>query len=173
MADADSVKRTAEIIHSDPSRRFVVVSSPGIRSGDEIRITDMFYICHSRYANRENFNEMLDKIEARYNEIIAGLGVSIDIHAEISALKKDLFLGRSNDYIVSRGEYIMGKIMAEYLGWEFIDAAKIIIFNREGTHNTQRSDSGFLRHSVRDEHQDLRARRRRRYRSSCSAGNEG
>ena len=139
MADAEGVKRTAEIVRSDPSRRFIVVSSPGIRSGDEIRVTDMFYICHSRYANRENFTEMLDKIEARYNEIIEGLGVKLDIHAEISTLKKDLFLGRSNDYIVSRGEYIMGKIMAEVLGWEFVDAARIIIFNRDGTLNIEKS----------------------------------
>ena len=139
LADAESVKRTAEIINSDPSRRYVVVSSPGIRSGDDMKITDMFYICHSRYMNRENFTEMLTKIEARYKEIIDGLGINMDLHDEISELKKNLFLGRSNEYIVSRGEYIMGKIMAEYLGWIFVDAAKIIIFNRDGTLNAEAS----------------------------------
>ena len=139
LADSESIKRTAEIIQSDPSRRYVVVSSPGIRSGDDIRVTDMFYICHARYGNRENFTEMLTKIEARYTEIIDGLGVNVDMHAEITDIKKNLFLGRSNEYIVSRGEYIMGKIMAEFLGWKFIDAAEIIIFNRDGTFNPEKS----------------------------------
>lgn len=139
LADVESVKRTADIILSNPSRRYAVISAPGIRSGDEIRVTDMFYICHARYASRENFNEMLTKIEARFNELIDGLHVNLDMRAEIAELKKNLFLGRTADFIVSRGEYIMGRIMADYLGWEFIDAAKIIVFNRDGTLNLERS----------------------------------
>lgn len=139
LADAESAIHTAEIIRSDPSRRYVVVSSPGIRSGDEIRVTDMFYICHSRYANRENFTEMLDKIEARFTGIVQGLGTNTNIHAQISDLKKNLFLGRTNDYIVSRGEYIMAKIMSDFLGWPFIDAAEIIFFNRDGTLNVEKT----------------------------------
>ncbi|MBQ7154417.1 MAG: aspartate kinase [Synergistaceae bacterium] len=139
LADVESVKKTADIILSDPSRRYVVVSAPGIRSGDEIRVTDMLYICHSRYANRENFTEVLTKIEERYNEIISGLGVSVDMHSAISDLKKNLFIGRSNEFIVSRGEYIMGQILADYLGWPFVDAVKLIVFNRDGTLNLEKS----------------------------------
>ena len=139
LAEIDSIKITAEIIKSDPSRRFVVVSAPGIRSGDDMRVTDMFYICHSRYLNRENFIEMLDKIEERFNGIVEELGLTTDIHYEMSDLKKNLFLGRTNDYIVSRGEYIMAKIMAEFLGWKFVDAAEIIFFNKEGTLNTEKT----------------------------------
>ena len=139
LADAESIKRTVDIIRSDPARRYIVVSSPGIRSGDDIRVTDMFYICHSRYGNRENFTEMLTKIEDRFTEIINGLGVNVDIHAEIADIKKNLFLGRSSEFIVSRGEYIMAKIMAEFLEWKFIDAADIIIFDRDGTFNLEKS----------------------------------
>ena len=152
LADAESIKRTADIIMSDPSRRYVVVSAPGIRSGDEIRVTDMFYICHARYGNRENFTEMLDKIEARYNEIIDGLGINFDMHSMITDLKKNLFLGRTNEYIVSRGEYIMGRIMAEYLGWEFVDAAQVIIFNRDGTLNAEKSIAAAQEVLSRTEH---------------------
>ena len=139
LADAESINKTAEIIKSDPSRRYVVVSAPGIRSGDEIRVTDMFYICHSRYINRENFSEMLVKIEERFTSIVQSLGLKTDIHYEMNDLKKNLFLGRTNDYIVSRGEYMMGKIMAELLGWKFIDAAEVIFFNRDGTLNPEKS----------------------------------
>ena len=139
LADIDSIKQTAEIIRSDPSRRYVVVSAPGIRSGDDMRVTDMFYICHSRYINRENFSEMLTKIEERFTDIVQSLGLKTDIHYEMNDLKKNLFLGRTNDYIVSRGEYIMAKIMAELLGWQFVDAAEVIYFNKEGTFNAEKS----------------------------------
>ncbi len=139
LADAEAVRHTAEIINSNPNRRYIVVSSPGIRSSEEIRITDMLYICHSRYANRENFTEILEKIEGRFGEIINALGVNFDMHAEINDLKKNLFLGRTIDYIVSRGEYIMARIVAEYLGWDFVDAANIIVFNRDGTLNVEKS----------------------------------
>ncbi|MBQ7221829.1 MAG: aspartate kinase [Synergistaceae bacterium] len=139
LADVDSIKKTAEIIRSDSSRRYVVISAPGIRSGDEMRVTDMFYICHARYINRENFSEMLTKIEDRFTSIVQALDLTTDIHYEMMDLKKNLFLGRTNDYIVSRGEYIMGKIMAELLGWKFIDAAEVIYFNKEGTLNRDKT----------------------------------
>ena len=139
LSDGEHIKQMADIILSDPSRRYVVVSAPGLRENDNIRVTDMFYICHSRYANRENFNEMIEKIESRFTDIVNELGIDFNIHAEITDLKKNLFLGRSNDYIVSRGEYIMGRIMAEYLGWDFVDAAEIIFFNRDGSVNREKT----------------------------------
>ena len=39
------------------------------------------------------------------------------------------------DYAASRGEYLNGKVMAAYLGFEFVDAAEVIRFNDDGTFN--------------------------------------
>ena len=133
MADADKIKRTVDIITSNPDRRYVVVSAPGSRNSEDVKMTDLLFILNSRYLNRENFNEMLEKIRDRFSGIVQGLGISFDVDAEITSLKKNLFFGRGNDYVVSRGEYIIAKILSEYLGWPFIDAANIIYFSKDGS----------------------------------------
>ncbi len=133
MADADKIKRTVDIITSNPNRRYIVVSAPGSRNSEDVKMTDLLFILNSRYMNRENFNEILDQIRDRFTGIAQGLGISFDVDAEITNLKKNLFFGRGNDYVVSRGENIIAKIVAEYLGWPFIDAANIIFFSKDGS----------------------------------------
>lgn len=134
-ADASKLRQAASIINSDPARRYVVISSPGERTDDDIKITDLLYMCHSRFSNRENYQDMLDEIHKRFEEIVSGLGIDFDVESEIKELQKILMLGRSNDYIASRGEYITAKILAKVLGWEFVDAADVIFFNNDGSLN--------------------------------------
>ena len=38
MADGTNMRRVAEIIRSDPARRYVVVSAPGKRYGGDVKI---------------------------------------------------------------------------------------------------------------------------------------
>ena len=39
------------------------------------------------------------------------------------------FAGKAGkDYAASRGEYLNGIVMANYLGYEFVDAAEVIVF---------------------------------------------
>lgn len=134
-ADASKLRQATSIINSDPVRRYVVISSPGERTDDDIKITDLLYMCHSRFSNRENYQDMLDEIHRRFEEIVSGLGIDFDVESEIKELQKNLMLGRSNDYIASRGEYITAKILAKVLGWEFVDAADVIFFNNDGSLN--------------------------------------
>lgn len=134
LSTPEGVKRAAEIIKSDSSRHFVIVSAPG-KTHDEIGITDMLYMCYSNFSNSETYHDILRKIHERYEAIIDSLGITFDIKSEIEALTADLVSGKSSDFIVSRGEYIMSGIMASYLGWERIDAADIICFNDDGTLN--------------------------------------
>ena len=135
MANAERIKKTAEIIKSDPRRLYVVVSAPGRISPEEIQIRDLLYILYSKYEARENFQDTLTDIQTRFEEIVNELGVNFDIAGEIAELNKTLLFGKSRDLIASRGEYIIAKILAAYLGWKFLDAAKIIFFNNDGTLN--------------------------------------
>ncbi|MBQ7197298.1 MAG: aspartate kinase [Synergistaceae bacterium] len=137
MADAERIKKTAEIIKSNPNRRYVVVSAPGQLTPDDIKITDLLYICYSRYESRENFAEVLTIIQDRFEEIVRDLGIDFDVATEIAELKRTLFFGKSRDTTASRGEYIVAKILAAYLGWNFVDAGKLIFFNKDGTLNEQ------------------------------------
>ncbi len=131
-ATSESVKKAADIILSDPSRRYVIVSAPGTIPNNA-GITDLLYLCHSNYHNGEGCMTILERISARYKEIVSGLGINFNVSAEISALKGAIELGMNLDYVGSRGEYIMAKIFAQYLGWDFVDAHGTIFFNADGT----------------------------------------
>ena len=131
-ATSETVKKAADIILSDPSRRYVIVSAPAAIPGS-VGITDLLYLCHSSYHSGEGCMRILDRISARYKEIVSGLGINFNVSAEISALKGAIELGVDLDYVGSRGEYIMAKIFAEYLGWDFVDAHGTIFFNADGT----------------------------------------
>ena len=134
MADAQGVKRAIEIVKSDPERCYVIASAPG-QTSNNTGITDLLFMTHASFNNCEDYNEMLEKISKRFKKIIDILEINFDLEAEITNLKKELFLGQSPDYIGSRGEYIMGKILAASLGWDFVDASEIIFFNNDGTLN--------------------------------------
>ncbi|MBR2208691.1 MAG: hypothetical protein IJ859_07805 [Synergistaceae bacterium] len=135
MANAERIKKTAEIIKSDPRRQYVVVSAPGRINPEEIQIKDLLYILYSKYEARENFQDTLTDIQARFEEIVNELGVNFNISGEIAELNKTLLFGKTRDIIVSRGEYIIAKILAAYLGWTFMDAAKLFFFNNDGSLN--------------------------------------
>ena len=139
LASAEKIKHTAEIIKLNPDRHYVVVAAPGQRFPDDIKITDLFYICYSKYEGRENFMETLTAIQERFEEIVQGLGIKFDVAAEIADIKKSLFFGKSRDNMASRGVCLMAKIMAAYLGWEFVDATKLFFFNNDGTLNHEQT----------------------------------
>lgn len=133
LADASQIKKAARIIKSDPARKYVVLSAPGKRFSDDVKITDMLYKSHAQFMNGEDFSGTLEIISQRYNEIISGLGIDFDIESEIDTIEKNILSGTTPDYPASRGEYINSKIIAKFLGWKFIDAANVIFFNADGT----------------------------------------
>ena len=139
MATPEMIRKTASILHANEQRRYVVVSAPGSIGPETMKMTDLLFILNSRYMNRENFNDMLTQIQDRFTEIVQGLGIGFDVEKEILELKKNLFFGKGNDYVVSRGEYIMAKIYAEYIGWPFLDASKIIFFGKDGQIDQQKT----------------------------------
>ena len=135
-ANSEAVKKMIEIIKANPERRYVVVSAPGTTE-NETGITDLLYMCYASFVGKENFEPVLNKISERYKEIVNGLGMDFDVDFEIKMLKNNLKLGL--DYVGSRGEYIFGKIIAKYLGWDFVDAIQIMFINKDGTPDKERT----------------------------------
>ena len=133
LADASQIRKVAEIIKSNPERRYVVASAPGKRFKDDIKVTDLLYSCYSEFAKGDEYSETLAKIKARYAEIISELGIKFDIGAEIEKIEDELKRYPPADYLASRGEYLNSKIIAEFLGWPFVDAAEVIFFDENGT----------------------------------------
>ena len=131
LADADQIRKAAAIIKSDADRRYVVPSAPGKRSSSDVKITDMLYACYEKASLGEDFTEDFGRIKARYNEIIASLGVDISLDEEFERIQANL-ASAGREYAASRGEYLNGIVIAAYLGFTFIDAADVIVFSDEG-----------------------------------------
>ncbi|MBQ9390151.1 MAG: aspartate kinase [Synergistaceae bacterium] len=132
LADASQIRKAAEIVKANPERKYLVASAPGKRFSDDVKVTDLLYSCYSEFARGNDYSEVLAKIKERYASIITELGISFDIGAEIDAIEQELRTYPPADYLASRGEYINSKIIAEFLGWPFVDAAEVIFFNENG-----------------------------------------
>ena len=135
LASAEQFKKVGDIIRKDPSRRYVVPSAPGKRFSDDTKVTDMLYSCYAAAVKEKKFTELLDKIKERYQEIIDGLGLDFSLDEDFDIIRVNFSKKIGRDYAASRGEYLNGKVMAAYLGFEFVDAAEVIRFNDDGTFN--------------------------------------
>ncbi|MBQ8332118.1 MAG: aspartate kinase [Clostridia bacterium] len=140
LADAEHFKQVASIIQADPSRRYVVPSAPGKRFKDDIKVTDMLYACYEKIRKHENIDELYEQIKARYNGIIAELGLNFDISGELEYVKNAMMHRSGRDYAASRGEYLNGLILAKYLGYSFVDAENVIFFRENGTFDEEKTN---------------------------------
>ena len=132
LADAGQIGKVREIIAADSERRYIVPSAPGKRNKEDQKITDLLYLCHKHAEQGLGFDTVFDLIRARYTEIVAGLGLSLDMGPHLDEVRERIAGGESADYAASRGEYLNGIIIAELLGYAFIDPAEIIRFNEHG-----------------------------------------
>lgn len=133
LADAIQFRKVADIIKSDNCRRFVVPSAPGKRFCDDIKVTDMLYKCHDLASNNESIYEAFALIEERYNGIISDLELTLSLEDDYREIRDRLITHDSRDFAASRGEFLNGKILAAYLGYEFVDSAEVIVFDNDGT----------------------------------------
>ena len=129
LADASHFENVKNIISQDMNRKVVVVSAPGKRNKQDNKITDLLYLCYAHIQYGVDYKPMLAMIKSRYQEIINGLGIEFDLDKEFDKIESHIIKGTDQDFIVSRGENLSAKIMAAYLGWDFVDASDHIIFN--------------------------------------------
>ncbi len=141
LASAEQFKKVGSIIKADESRVYVVPSAPGKRFPEDTKVTDMLLHLNETAAKGEDLSEEIAAIKARYDEIITGLELKdFSLDEDFAIIKKTLEAEADVDYAASRGEYLNGKIMAAYLGIQFIDSADVIFFNAEGNLNDYKTD---------------------------------
>lgn len=140
LASARQFKKVGDIIRSDKARRYVVPSAPGKRSSKDEKVTDMLYACYEAASTGASYKKILEKIKERYMEIIDGLELNLNLDHEFAAIEENFIKGVGRDYAASRGEYLNGIVMANYLGYEFIDAAEVIFFDENGNFEADATD---------------------------------
>ncbi|MDO4394153.1 MAG: aspartate kinase [Bacillota bacterium] len=132
LADAEQFRKVREIIFKEPGNKYVVASAPGKRFPEDIKVTDLLYKSMKKAVSGGNFQSRLDEIKDRFQQIIEDLGIAMDIEPDIELIREHLLGTPDTSYMGSRGEYLNSKILAEYLGFEFIDPAKCVVFDNEG-----------------------------------------
>ena len=132
LADASQVRKVAAILDADPRRQFIVPSAPGRRFAGDEKITDLLYLCHELALAGDSFQRPFDQIRDRYCGMARELGVAIAIEAEIETVRRQIQFGASRDLVASRGEYVIGRILAAYLGARFVDPIDAIRIAPDG-----------------------------------------
>ena len=140
LANAEQFRKVGDIIRSEEGRRYVVPSAPGKRFSGDTKVTDLLYACYDKAAQGKEFGGIFQEIKERYYEIIRGLDLKLSLEEEFAQIEADFRAQAGTDYAASRGEFLNGKIMAAYLGYEFVDAASVIRFDKNGNFDGEKTD---------------------------------
>ncbi len=132
LASDEQFKKVRSILELEPTRRFLVPSAPGKRFKEDEKVTDLLYLCHTLKNDGKPFADEFAKIRERYLSIARGLKLKVDIESALQQVEDGIAGGKNRSWCASRGEYLCGLLMADYLGWRFLDAADGIVFDDDG-----------------------------------------
>jgi len=141
VADALQIDKIRNIIINDDDIKYVVVSAPGKRFSEDSKVTDLLYLCKTHIEHKLPYQQIFQVICDRFMAVEVNLGVDVDLDIEFNEIKKNLEEGASADYIASRGEYLNAKLIAAYLGYDFVDSAKMVRFDEKGRFMEELTDS--------------------------------
>ena len=139
LANDEQFRKVRSILELEPTRRYLIPSAPGKRFSEDDKVTDLLYLCHTLASEGKPFQDQFIKIRDRYLSIAQGLHLKVDIAARLDEVEQGIASGMGRDWCASRGEYLCALLMADYLGWSFVDAADGIVFNDDGTLNDERT----------------------------------
>lgn len=140
VANAEQFKKVKGIVDADSARKYIVTSACGKESKEDYKITDLLYIAHTHIKYKVSVDDIFDMIEKKYHSIKDSLGIKIDLDAEFKKIKEDIEYDNDVDYLVSRGEYLTARMLAEYLNAEFVDAKDIFKFNYDLSINMEKTN---------------------------------
>jgi len=151
LADATQFSKVRGILELEPARQYVVPSAPGKRYKEDDKVTDLLYRCFNQAAKGEDYQPTFARIVDRYMSIARELNLKVDIMTALNEVNERIGQGASADYVASRGEYLNGMLLADYLGWRFLDSATAVFFDENGSldsEKTQQVMSGILADDV-------------------------
>ena len=143
LSDGAQFAKVKNIIEQDSDRRVVVVSAPGRRSSDDNKVTDLLYLVKAHIKYDVSYDSIFEMIEQRYMDIRSECDLSLDLDQEFEIIRSKLDKNISMDYLASRGEFLNAKLMAEYLGYQFVDSADLISFKYNGDVDMEKTEQNF------------------------------
>ncbi len=144
VASAKQFEKVKNIIDSDKDRMFIITSACGKADNEDHKVTDLLYLCHAHLKYGVPYDNLFKMIYDKYMGIKQQLNLKIDLDKEFKTIKDLMDKDVSLDYLVSRGEYLTAKCLAEYLDGQFIDASEIIAFDYNGEVNYEKSEQNLI-----------------------------
>ncbi len=132
VADVIQLKKIKQIIKSDPDRRYIVVSAPGRRFEGDPKITDLLYLVKTTMDNNLPYDQLFQVVCDRYTAVQVNLGSKADMNKAYDGIREELQKNPSADYLASRGEYLNAILIADFLGFDFVDSDRLIKFDQAG-----------------------------------------
>lgn len=149
LSDAGQFQKVREILRMDPRRCYVVPSAPGRRFDEDEKITDLLYRIYQLRQEGKEYRPAFEAVRERFLGIVKDLGLGLDMAGVLKDLEDEIEQGNvSRDYCASRGEYLNGLILAEYLGFPFLDPKDFVLFEPDGSFDSERTQevlSGILK----------------------------
>jgi len=139
LANDEQFRKVRSILELEPTRRYLVPSAPGKRFPSDEKVTDLLYLCYDLASRGQPIDDQFVKIRERYLSIAQMLHLKVDIQSALEEVARGIAGGKSRDWCASRGEYLCGLLIADYLGWKFVDAAEGIRFREDGTLDAEKT----------------------------------
>ena len=131
LASATQLEKVLTIVKSDPERRFVVVSAPGKRHDDDIKVTDALIKYYREYIAGNDVTPNQQWIINRYADMVAELGLKPKVLEKISKsitslatlpIEDNAFL---YDTFLAAGENNNAKLIAAYFSQNGVPASYV------------------------------------------------
>ncbi|MGM8365085.1 aspartate kinase [Virgibacillus sp. W0181] len=128
VASATQLKKVGAIIKDDPERKIIIVSAPGKRNSEDVKVTDMLIqVAEAALQNTDNMSAYIDPVMDRFTEIVKGLNISEKLLDDIKKsleqiIANDLPEQEKLDNIKAIGEDSSAKFLSEYLRIQGLDA---------------------------------------------------
>jgi Aspartokinases len=129
VANSTQFEKVKKIIDEDRDRKFIVTSACGKETHEDHKVTDLLYLCAAHVKYGVSYDSIFQLIEDKYMSIKNNLGLKTDLETEFSRIRSIIDRDLNTDYLVSRGEYLTGLLLAEYLDAEFVDAAEVMMLS--------------------------------------------
>lgn len=139
VANSEQFKKVKQIILADPDRKYVVTGACGKSGQEDHKVTDLLYLCAAHITYDVSYESIFQSIVDKYMEIKRSLGLKIDLAGEFAKIRQNMAQNLNLDYLVSRGEYLTGLCLAEYLDADFVDASWVIRFHYDGSIDLDKS----------------------------------
>ena len=97
---------------------------------EKVKVTDLLISAHD---GQSGFADKVELARTRFKTLALELDSQINIDEIFDNIIETYESnGRRRDYLISRGEFLSAQLMAEQLGYEFVDAADVILFDESG-----------------------------------------